>query len=588
MTGRYLGPDIESDDYYASVAEWIEECSAHPKCSQTVSGIANINPRNSTLPSRCIELSAGGERAVLSETEGQAGCYITLTHRWNEETEASKTTTSNYRDRLNGFEVQTLPKLYRDVFTIAKKFQVRHVWIDSICIIQDQDDDWKRESPKMAQYYQYSLFTIAGTMPNMADGLLRPYKSDPTPWESKLVRLPYRDKRDAQAGYFYVYRRRARLVDDYWDLVRSSILFRRGWVLQEWLLSKRILWYTPRGLFLECHTLAPRTPCREMIQLEMANQHLRSHLQLKQSFHFTGGSILDIWYRTLEVYTACHLKEPDKDRILALGGLAREIQHIIAKQKWATMPSLGRMNNVYVSGLWLRDIHHGLLWEEGHSAQPWTTRVADAPSWSWSSLMTPVNWPERCQGTTKAFKLTGVCLKEEDGNEGRRIIYYSVNQVQSNNELQGPLFGLKNMFCRLHIKGKLCIVHVRGYLETAENLRTAANFTAYSTTPITCRWRAICSPERPEVIAGWGSLEQLGPEDGTSCADFGVAVCAFHVSTRFRRSGSLIPRALPVLDVLFLKKDGEGAYKRVGVGRIADETLIKEFLRCDDQEIQLV
>ena len=39
----------------------------------------------------------------------------------------------------------------------------------------------------MAQYYQFSLVTIAGTMSNMENGLLNPYLNDPTPWASKLV-----------------------------------------------------------------------------------------------------------------------------------------------------------------------------------------------------------------------------------------------------------------------------------------------------------------------------------------------------------------------------------------------------------------
>lgn len=67
----------------------------------------------------------------------------------------------------------------------------------------------------MAQYYQFSLITIARTMSNMENGLLSPYLYDPTLWASKLVQLPYRDKTHAQAGFFYIYKHKVRLADDY-------------------------------------------------------------------------------------------------------------------------------------------------------------------------------------------------------------------------------------------------------------------------------------------------------------------------------------------------------------------------------------
>ena len=85
-----------------------------------------------------------------------------------------------------------------------------------------------------------------------------------------------------------------------------------------------------------------------------------------------------------------------------------------------------------------------------------------------------------------------------------------------------------NMFSCLNIKGKIHTVHVRGYLETEENLYTTAFSTVYGTAPISCPWGAICSPTKPEIIAGWGSLEQLPTENG--CADWRIAVHGIHVS----------------------------------------------------------
>lgn len=528
------------------------------------------------------------------------GAYISLTHRWDLETEKCKTTTANYAERLQGRGFGQLPKLFQDIFSVAEMLGVRYVWIDSICIIQKGDDgaDWRREAPKMAQYYQFSLFTIAGTMQNMENGILHPYQDDATPWASKLVRLPYRDKTHTKAGYFYVYKRKVPLVDEYWSSVRESILFRRGWILQEWLLSKRLVWYTSQGLFFECQQDTPRTDAQEMIQLARAKPDLQSHLFLKSSFHVSNSYILDFWYHAVEVCSECHLTKPELDRILAITGIAKEVGRILANPRQEVGREIEVQNVAFLSGLWLRDIHHGLLWEEDHSSQPWTTRIHEAPSWSWASLITQVKWPQRCQGMQEAMTVLGICLSKQAKHERPEHLIVNKGALpppsNTNPEVNvsGPqkmLFDPTNMSSDLHIRGKLCTVHVRGYLESKENLYSAAMSTAYSPVPTACNWRAICSPTRPEIIAGWGSLEQLRTTDN-SCADSGVAVRALHVSTRYVKSGILIKRSDPVLDVLFLEKvtEDSNVYKRLGLGRIADGHLMKEFHKVDEQNIQII
>ena len=386
-------------------------------------------------------------------------------------------------------------------------------------------------------------------------------------------------------------------MDDYWKLVRRSNLFGRGWIFQEYLLSKRLLWYTPTGLFFECRTDSPRSDCQEKIDLKAAKPDVRSYLQLKASFNYTSVSILQFWYQALEVYSACSLTKPE-DRLLAVAGIAKEVRQTLCNSRLEISAEAEVQNEMYLSGLWLGDIHHGLLWEVHHSSQSWTTRVGDASSWSWASLMTQVKWPGRKRGTLVAFRVTGFCLRRRNRHEtpeyvvreGRVLqLLDDVSPETIAGELQKAQFDRISMFSCMHVRGKLHTVHVRGYLETEENLYTAAFSTAYGASPTSCQWRAICSPSMPEIIAGWGSFEQRISEN-TGCADFGVAVHALLVSTRYLRSGLLIKRTDPVLDVLFLEDidDGSRVYRRLGVGRIADGQLIKEFYKLEDQDIQLI
>ncbi|KAH6855075.1 hypothetical protein B0I37DRAFT_401923 [Chaetomium sp. MPI-CAGE-AT-0009] len=599
ITGRYLGSDPGSDAHFDTIQAWIRGCESHPKCKQTVSGRA-IDAYQAELPARCIALSAHGSGIVarLIPTEGMRGSYTTLTHRWNLETERCKTTAANCDQRRQGLDLRGLPRLFTDVFAISARLGVGYVWIDSLCIIQDGDGgaDWKKEAPMMAQYYQHSLFTVAGTMKEMDNGLLQPYSEDDSPWgPNMLVRLPYRDRTGEQAGHFFVYRRQVPVVNDYWATVRESILFRRGWILQEWLLSKRLLWYTPKGLFFECHTDGARTEYQERVLAENAQSDLRAQLQLKASFYFDNIGILGFWYRTIELYSSCDLTKPDKDRILAVAGLAKEVGRILADRTGEAVVD-GVHHETYLSGLWLLDLHHGLLWEEDHSAPPWTTAVDTAPSWSWASLMMPVRWPDKDTEGQKGLHVTGLCLTPQGGiphrpeytiERGRWAVQRPHGHTAA---AQRAPFDPTNMFACLHIRARLCTVHVRGYLGAEGNAKAAAA-TAYSTRPPSDRWRALCSPARPEVIAGWASAERLRANEGDAiCADAGMAVQVLHVSTRFVRSGFLLKRKDRVLDVLLVEEiDARNhVFRRLGIGRIFDKGLITELETTKECDIQFV
>lgn len=402
--------------------------------------------------------------------------------------------------------------------------------------------------------------------------------------------LPYRDKRSIVAGSFYCYKRRVQVVKEYVSEVRESILLRRGWILQEWLLSKRLLWYTPRGLFFECQQEPPRAYDQSQCALSKAEANLQAHLRLKESFHFSNSDILGFWYSVLEVYSGQQLTKPELDRILAVAGLAQEVGPILADANRLQSAKRDVHSEIYIAGLWLRDIHHGLLWEEHHNAASCAGKIEQAPSWSWASLLTQVCWPERSKCTTRTFEVTGLCF----GQRGRHStpdydIYGDCKIRPRTPRTDVPAFDPINFFSCLHARGRLHVVHVRGYLETADNLETAASSTGFSPVPKVCKWRAICSAFRTDDIAGWGSLEQLEVQAGV-CADYGVAVYALHVSTRRLQYGLLIKRSVPVADVLFLQEvePGLNSFRRLGVGRISDRSLIAEFDNAEERDFHLI
>jgi hypothetical protein len=544
------------------------------------------------MPIRCIKVDSTGKPIALQDTETKKEPYITLTHRWDsDKIKACQTTKDNFKDRQNGKGFDDLPKHFSDAFLIAMNLHVEYVWIDSLCIIQAGDDghDFNMQKSKMAQYYQHSLLTIATTAKGyLTEGILHSHSRNTVPWSNPPVQLGYRvvNSPDEAAGHFYVYKRRQRLVDDYWENVRSAEVFNRAWILQEWMLSKRFLWYTPKGMFFECHSKAPRTPAGEQISQDIKKQELHYLFNLKQRLHWTNTSIMDFWYDAIEVNSTFDIGRLS-DRVPAVAGLAFEVANVIAAaapgKRQHDKTAIGRV--VYIAGLWLHDIYRGLLWEVNPSAPDATKSVESVPSWSWVSYFAPVKFPKSDSNVRHEMVVTGLCFQEQTGshNPQWKCAYNKVTEMPSDG-----LFDSGNTFSCLHIEGVVLPVWIRGHLQRPKDIETVAFATCYGETPKAGRWRAIHDNFNNDIIIGWASVERL-PRERDVCDDYGSPVLALHVSTRYFTIGWILTRSLPVLDLLFIKKAGRtGLYKRIGVGRVFENSTIERFRTAAKTKAQLI
>lgn len=60
----------------------------------------------------------------------------------------------------------SLPKTFKDAIKLTRQCGVRHLWIDSLCIIQDSITDWAAESSTMGDVYQNSVCNISAMEEN--------------------------------------------------------------------------------------------------------------------------------------------------------------------------------------------------------------------------------------------------------------------------------------------------------------------------------------------------------------------------------------------------------------------------------------
>jgi hypothetical protein len=114
------------------------------------------------LPTRVIDVSpiAGSQAPRLKITGCEEGEWVALSHCWGTKSRFV-TESSNIGARMCEIPLQDMPPTFQDAVTTIRQLGYRYLWIDSLCIIQDDNQDWVAESTRMRGYYQHAAITIS-------------------------------------------------------------------------------------------------------------------------------------------------------------------------------------------------------------------------------------------------------------------------------------------------------------------------------------------------------------------------------------------------------------------------------------------
>jgi hypothetical protein len=221
---------------------WIKECDTQQAICLPCKG--------SSLPRRVLRIGFenGQQTAFLHESQGETAKHVTLCHCWGE-MQPLITTKSTLSVRRLGIEWSSLPKTYQHAITITHGLGIEFLWIDSLCILQDDKGDWATESAKMGSIYENSWLTIAATV--TPDGTHGCYPAVPQLLEHEL-------QIDPSSSPITIYARKRRSTQDDRYRLRNFYntfpLFQRAWVLPERLLARRVLHFCDEEMVWECTT----------------------------------------------------------------------------------------------------------------------------------------------------------------------------------------------------------------------------------------------------------------------------------------------------------------------------------------------
>ncbi|KAH7131036.1 heterokaryon incompatibility protein-domain-containing protein [Dactylonectria macrodidyma] len=399
-----VGSDAPTGDPQAS-ATLLQELVAIEPLSQRSLKIANSwleaclrdhgeacgSPSFDAMPTRVLDVSPDGKIClkVCQNTNQNTNLvdrrYAALSHCWGTTDTPFITTVSNLERRMEGIDFDEMPKTFQDAITVVKNLGLRYLWIDSLCIIQQDLEDWQIESAKMASIYR-GAYLVLGAAAGLSDesGFLGPRLlhgtinlSSDSSTSIYLQLLPPGPRRWTYHGR------------DAPDPLVNEPLTGRAWCLQERYLSKRALQYGSRQMFWECQRIKISEDGDAVARNGDYLKSLCATSSIKESVFYRenrdpGSETRNVkwidWYQMLEDYTSRGITSA-ADKLPAVAGLASVIAESTDE-------------NEYMAGLWRTGLIEGLTW-----CRKTPDQLLDkpeqyiAPSWSWASVQGPVQFP---------------------------------------------------------------------------------------------------------------------------------------------------------------------------------------------------
>jgi len=147
-----------STETMLQITAWLKQCvETH--------GICNKGLEETWMPSRLLEISevCGELRVHLRDrSQLQHARYLTLSHCWGPSgNQKLQLTTKTLKAFHEGIAVSNLKPTFRDMAHLTWQLRFRLMWIDCMCIMQDDKKDWAKESAMMGKVYANSWLNVS-------------------------------------------------------------------------------------------------------------------------------------------------------------------------------------------------------------------------------------------------------------------------------------------------------------------------------------------------------------------------------------------------------------------------------------------
>ncbi|KAJ2903528.1 hypothetical protein MKZ38_009750 [Zalerion maritima] len=403
-----------------SLKYWMSQCTEnHEHCGKPSS--------KTRLPKRLLRIRGVGDPvprvSLVETTPGTTGEYICLSWCWGGMEPACKTTPSTLEANKREIPWDKLPPIFKDAAMVTWKLGKEFLWIDAVCIVQGQGGDWDTEAGRMADVYHYACLTIMASKAGNPLGRL-------------LLQGDERGVRGFEGKEKGIWCHEVVVGESSRGRIQSrgevEPLGKRGWVLQEYLLSQRIAHFTSLGLVFECN-LGRRADCRVYPDRPERHPFDVNAPSAGGPWTKSEAACWRKWWWVVTGFTELQLSFGG-DKLPAISGLAKHFRSLVegggGELATGSAPGPGR----YLAGMWEKGLLNNLSWrvDVHRSGGDWmlgsgpnvNDRPAQwrAPTWSWVSVDNKVTAPKYSGPPERVLKLVDfhVTPKGED-QEGQLL-----------------------------------------------------------------------------------------------------------------------------------------------------------------------
>ncbi|CAH0000178.1 unnamed protein product [Clonostachys byssicola] len=338
---------------------WIDLCNKTHDCSLDT---ANGTAAGRHMPTRLIFVGDDCTSTIrlVDSIELSNDNYVALSHRWGDVSNQKmvRTTVSNIDDFKREIRFESLPKTFQDAVKLTRVIGVPFLWIDSLCIIQGDEEDWAREAARMEGVFSSAYCVFAATS---AKSSLEGFLGDREPRPSVAV--------NTSRSRMYL----SKYIDNFEKDVEHGLLNTRGWVLQERALARRTIHITSTQIYWEC---GQGIYCETLAQLENPQSRFLGDAHFPES-SFRHYKYKDEWIRLLqyiqELYSGLTLGYLT-DRPKAMLGMEKRIARVFKSQARYGIYEVFFARTM----LWTASVTEGLT-----RIDPMGSK--QVPSWSWMS-----------------------------------------------------------------------------------------------------------------------------------------------------------------------------------------------------------
>lgn len=327
----------------------------------------------SRLPTRVLKLQDDASKVTVCPGDGELGNYAALSHCWGS-SQPLTLNSATFDELHQGVLVNKLPQSFQDAIWVAHQLGIPYLWIDSLCIVQDDPGDWARESSKMSEVYGNAHLTIAAARakdsyagflgPREMPGAMLSLRTDSVSGEAFALPLSrdFVKQSVSQAG------------------MGDEPLSNRAWALQERYLSAQTLHFTRTQIYFDPGWCSCSEDAR-VLQYRPIPRFARETQPPRKGPMGEDSESHAPWLDTVSSYSKRKLTKAT-DKLPALAGLAARFALFSSYEDDAL-----NAKNRYLAGLWEEYLFLGMCWAvKSYDPGPRPSDVYRAPTWSWASV----------------------------------------------------------------------------------------------------------------------------------------------------------------------------------------------------------